>query len=198
METTMLTSSGYVHSERLTHYKDMPRLPMLDGAQWGLHALNRLYATADGWVMLSVMKEDEWQALAHALGRPEWLGDPRFIDSRQRLANDAALIQALEAIFRGGQSAAWEQRLAVQGVPLASAMGSFEEFMVDNRLATSEEHPSFGTYWRLKPRTRFSSLPNRIGLPCSIGEHTQRLLDEFGYSPAEINRFIDRKIVAAT
>jgi crotonobetainyl-CoA:carnitine CoA-transferase CaiB-like acyl-CoA transferase len=113
------------------------------------------------------------------------------------MENDAALTHALGEIFRTRDSAAWEASLTSQGVPLATASDSFEEFMVSNELALSEEHPTFGTYWRLKPRTRFSGAPNRIGLPCAIGEHTHRLLDEYGYSPAEINRFIDKKIVVA-
>ena len=86
---------------------------------------------------------------------------------------------------------------ARERIELLMDANSFEEFMVENGLVTGEEHPNFGTYWRLKPRTRFSSMPNRTGLPCAIGEHTYMLLDEFGYSSTEINSFIDKKIVAA-
>ena len=197
METTMLTSSGYVHSERLTRWQGMPSLPMLDGEQAGFHALDRLYRTLDGWLMLSVMRESEWKALAVALDRQHWLSDPRFADRHGRLANEALLAGELGGIFatRGAQSL--EDELTARGVPVAAVRTSFEEFMVESELATSEEHGNFGTYWRLKPRTRFSTMPNRIGLPSAIGEHTHALLEEFGYSAREIGSFIDRKIVAA-
>ncbi|MSP98655.1 MAG: hypothetical protein EXR29_15850, partial [Betaproteobacteria bacterium] len=197
LETTMLTSSGYVHSERLTRWQGMPALPMLDGQQTGLHALSRLYPTMDGWLILSVVKDREWAALAGALGKEIWLVDARYMDRDLRWVNDEQLARELGEMFASKASQAWEDVLVARGVPAVAVTNSFEEFMVESQLATSEEHPTFGTYWRLKPRTRFSSMPNRVGLPCAIGEHTYRLLDEFGYSSKEINSFIDKKIVAA-
>ena len=197
VETTMLTSSGYVHSERLTLYSGSPPLPTLDGQQFGFGALNRLYPARDGWLLVCATRSTEWERLAEALGHPEWLADPRFATALERSSNDAALTTALAMAIAGQDGSALEGQLNGVGVPAAAVSSSFQEFMVENDLVESGQHPVFGTYWRLKPRTRFSASPNRHGQPSAIGEHTRPLLEELGYSANEINALVDRKIVVA-
>ena len=197
LETTMLTSSGYVFSERLTHYRGMPELPMLDGGQFGFGALDRLYPTRDGWLLLSVKSQEEWERFAEAVGRSEWMSDSRFSDEDGRRAHAAALTEAVEKVLKGRDAGSLERALNQAGAPCAAVATSFQEFMVEHGLVEPEEHWSFGTYWRMKPRARLSRSPNRRGVASAIGEHTLQLLDELGYPQAEIHDLVERGIVAA-
>ncbi len=197
VETTMLASSGYVHSERLTLYQGAPSLPTLDSQQIGFGALNRLYPTRDGWIMLSAAQAGEWQRLAQGLGHPEWLADPAYKDAAARQKNDAVLTAAIAGVIATFDAAALEARLNAAGAPAAAVSNSFQEFMVENELVAGENHPLFGEYWRMKPRTRFSVSPNRHGQPCAIGEHTVALLGELGYGEGEIAQLLDKRVVVA-
>ncbi len=50
----------------------------------------------DRWCTVAVFTEDEWQSLCEVLGRPEWLGDPKFSSLDARLKNSAELDRMLE------------------------------------------------------------------------------------------------------
>ena len=49
----------------------------------------------DRWVAVSARNDEEWRALAHAVGRPEWAGDPRFQTFEGRRAHEDELEAAL-------------------------------------------------------------------------------------------------------
>ncbi len=49
----------------------------------------------DQWLALSCWSDGEFAALADAMGRPEWLGEPRFADAAARRENAAALDQGI-------------------------------------------------------------------------------------------------------
>jgi formyl-CoA transferase len=50
------------------------------------------------------------------------------------------------------------------------------------------EHPSFGRHRRLGPLAKLSLTPCEARPACLLGQHTESLLREFGYSEAEIER----------
>lgn len=196
-ETTMLTSGGYIHSERLTLVEGAPALPELDHEQLGFSALQRYYQTRDGWLLLGVIRPGEWEKLAEALGHPEWLTDSRFETAAARKANDEALHGLLGDIFRSDDAHAWETRLSAAGVPSAEAAGLFEEFLARHGMLDEGEHPAYGSYWMLKPRVRFSRGANRLGAPSANGEHTVELLREAGFDSSEIARLTEGSVVFA-
>ena len=111
LETTMLGTSGYILSGDLVLYEGRPPRRIADRGQHGLEALYRLYPCASGWVFLAARRDDEWQALTGALGRPDLARDPRFATRPDRLRHDAALGGLLEAIFRTRPAGEWERLL---------------------------------------------------------------------------------------
>ena len=40
--------------------------------------IDLIYETASGYISVSVMTNDQWRGLCHAVGHPEWLADARF------------------------------------------------------------------------------------------------------------------------
>ena len=82
VETHMLGVNAYANAgDFFWHQAKSPRL-LPDPEGYGLNALYRLYHADKGWVFLACPFEEEWQALCHAVGRPELLEDPRFATRR--------------------------------------------------------------------------------------------------------------------
>ena len=77
------------------------------------------FPTADGLLSLGVNEEAQFERLAHALDRQDWLSDGRFAVPTARDANRAALSQAIEAALAERSAEEWEAHLLASGVPSA-------------------------------------------------------------------------------
>jgi crotonobetainyl-CoA:carnitine CoA-transferase CaiB-like acyl-CoA transferase len=65
-------------------------------------------------------------------------------------------------------------------------------------LVVEVEHPRFGTVLRAAPPVSFSETPGRVAPSCLLGEHTEAILAELGYSPEQIADLETRKVVFGT
>ena len=73
----------------------------------------------DGVMSLGVNEESHFASLAKALGRPDWLDDPRYAERTERKANAARLADEIEAELRQKTAEEWEPLLQSAGVPSA-------------------------------------------------------------------------------
>ncbi len=193
-ETTMIAANAYVNADDFFDYEGKPPRPIQDADGNGLHALQRLYRTADGWAFLMCPFEDEWARLCEALDRPDLLRNPKFADAERRLANDGALASELAAAFAAKPAAEWERMLtaAEVGCVQAEDRGMYHFFSEDphverNGLTVEVSHPRFGDFWRYAPILRFSDMDSPAGPGIMRGEHTVPILKELGYDESRIH-----------
>jgi crotonobetainyl-CoA:carnitine CoA-transferase CaiB-like acyl-CoA transferase len=93
------------------------------------------YATGDGrrlWIV-GLEAERHWPALCRAVGRPEWLTDPRFGDARARAANAVPLIAELDEIFATRSLDEWAQVFAGEPDFFWSPVNSIEDVVADEQ-----------------------------------------------------------------
>jgi len=69
------------------------------------------------YVIVGAFTRAFWQRLCKAVGRDEWLADPRFATNAARLANRKALVGQLEVIFRTKTRDEWTQILRAADIP---------------------------------------------------------------------------------
>jgi crotonobetainyl-CoA:carnitine CoA-transferase CaiB-like acyl-CoA transferase len=132
--------------------------------------------------------------LARAAERPDWLEDERFKTSALRQKNIDARLQLTQEALKKRTTAEWLQRLTAVGVPCAPVLTRNEVIrhpqVLDMGIVVESEHPAAGRLRQARPAARFSGTPAgvRRGGP-GLGEHTQEVLSEIGYSAAEIAEF---------
>lgn len=185
IETTMLASAGYVHSDDMLAEPYAERIA--DSGQRGLHPLYRLYRCRSGWLFLAAIRDREKSNLARALSCPS-ISDAGH-------DGEVYLAEALEEIFLTDTAAGWEDRLLGAGVPVATADDTtFEEFLVAEGLVQVGFHDGFGEYFSLPPRVRVNSfVPDRP--PSACGEYTYPVLAELGYSAEQIDDLAARGVI---
>lgn len=77
-----------------------------------------LFTAADGrQVSLGVVQPAQFTALARAMGREDWLADPRFATPDARRANFQAMFDELSLEFSKDLAEAWESRLSNASIP---------------------------------------------------------------------------------
>jgi crotonobetainyl-CoA:carnitine CoA-transferase CaiB-like acyl-CoA transferase len=171
----------------------LPEFPTVDEGLFGIAATYRLYECRTGWVFLAVPLESEWRALVEALGNPIELSAERFDDAAVRNTNDAALVAALDAIFRADDATSWEKRLGAAGVGcvVAEARVTEEILMADPLwrdlgMVVDVVHPTFDEHPRLAPVVRFSRSTTVARAGCLAGQHTDAVLTELGFDADRI------------
>jgi crotonobetainyl-CoA:carnitine CoA-transferase CaiB-like acyl-CoA transferase len=147
-------------------------------------------ATKDGYINLSIASERTFQNLAAASCHPHWLTDPRFAEYANRRANWGELIDELERWSKERSTSEVQAIFDRHGVP-SSPYRTVKEAMADPQVAHrhsfAEVHDTGGTFLALNPPFHMSAATAAVRpFVAALGEHTEKLLAEIGYTPAEI------------
>jgi len=149
------------------------------------------FKTADGYINIATAGQTIWERLAVALGAGDLLADERFATNIKRSQNRDALNAAIERITQTGPTAAWVDALNAAGVP-CGPIYSIDQVFADpqvRHLGIAQDVPNDeGRPIRVvgQPMT-LSRTPSRMAAPPpEVAEHTDEVLQEFGFSAAEI------------
>jgi crotonobetainyl-CoA:carnitine CoA-transferase CaiB-like acyl-CoA transferase len=158
-------------------------------------------ATKDGYINLSIASERTFQNLAAASGHPHWLTDQRFAEYPNRRANWGELIDELERWSTNMTTAEVQAVFDRGGVP-SSPYRNVKEAMADPQIAHrqsfTEVHDAGGTFLAINPPFQMTgaTAAARPFVP-ALGEHTEALLAEIGYTGAELAALVRTRPTAA-
>jgi crotonobetainyl-CoA:carnitine CoA-transferase CaiB-like acyl-CoA transferase len=79
----------------------------------------QLFATADGWLVLAVGNDGQWQRFCQAAGRDDLAGDSRFMTNTLRVQNRDQLVPIVEAEMKSYKTVEWQEKLQKAEVPNA-------------------------------------------------------------------------------
>jgi len=151
----------------------------------------RPYATTDGHVCLLATTDRQWRNLFGALGAPELAEDPRFATIAARTANINELYTWLAGVMQTRSTADWKARLDAADVPnggVNDLLGVVRDpYLHEADFFQPLEHPSEGRLTTMPFPVAFSETALDQNLPAArLGEHTDAILGELGYSTEEI------------
>ena len=150
-----------------------------------------IFKTLDGYITVGSLSDAEWRGLCGVIGQPAWIDDARFKTPAARSRNAAERLALVGDILAGGHTEDWLNRLDAAEVPCAPVLRRAEVTdnvqVIANELIELYDQPGLGTVRQPRPAARFDKTPAAIAGPAPrIGEHTDTVLAEAGYSPAEI------------
>jgi len=159
-----------------------------------------VFKTSDGYINIAATGDAIWARLCDALGAPEMTDHPDFCSGELRSKNRDAVNAAIEDITLTKTSAQWIDLLAGIGVP-CGPIYAIDEMFADPQvkhlgMEHPVDHPTLGqmnlvgqaiNMSRYKPRTGMAT-PER-------GQHTDEVLEEFGFSASEIENLKNRDVL---
>jgi len=155
------------------------------------------YRTKDGWIAISLVKEEDFQRLSEVIECESLPSDPRFSTFFQRAKNIEPLVEILAQTFAKKTTEEWIIRLKAADL-LHARINDYGDWLADTHVK------SVGAVQTLtQPEVGKIPIPNIPGqlkveagnTLCSapaIGKHTKEILSEFGYADEEI-KTLDRK-----
>ncbi len=148
------------------------------------------FETRDGYMIVLVISDDEWQGFVRASGRPELGEDERFKTLPDRIQHFAEMFDTMRATVRDGTTAEWVEKLDAEQVPCAQVNSVEAVFtdpqVMDNELIEETEHPNAGPMRapRVAARFREHSIPELRPAPM-LGQHNVEILTELGIDDIE-------------
>ncbi|HEY6332368.1 MAG TPA: CoA transferase [Blastocatellia bacterium] len=152
------------------------------------------YRTRDGWIVVPTIGDDMFRRWAKLIGREDFIGDPRFIDDITRAGSYEAINHEMSAwcAERTRDEAIAElERARIPCGPVYNLDEVIADPQVKARgLVEQVEFPGAGQIPVAATPVRLSETPGgvRHGAP-ALGEHTDQVLTELGFTPAEIDEF---------
>ena len=162
------------------------------GAPRQLNVPTGVYRTRNGWIIVALVREEQYTRLVGALGRPDLAEDPRFADFAARAAHAAVLCDIIGSIFPSDTTEGWLDRLRAADI-LADRINGFDDWLADPHIvatggAVRVDQPGMGRFHM--PRTPgISPAVDAAMTPAPrIGEHGNAILAELGIDAATIAR----------
>lgn len=161
----------------------------------------QLFQTADGWLVLNVGNDGQWQQFCTAAERPELAADARYTTNAGRVRNRIEIIPVVEEIMRSRPTAEWQERLLANHVPHALVLNHaqlFEEEQVAARNMKITVRDPGGEPVDLigSPFHIQGAPPSAATMPPGLGEHTADILTQIlRLDPAAIEALKQQRVV---
>jgi formyl-CoA transferase len=131
-----------------------------------------------------------WPAICKVIGREEWITDPAYATPRARLPRLTDIFATVEAWTCQHTKFAVMETLNQLDIPCGPIL-SMQEIAEDASLRASGTvvevaHPERGTYLTVGNPIKLSDSPTDVRRSPLLGEHTDEVLEQLGYSVDQI------------
>jgi crotonobetainyl-CoA:carnitine CoA-transferase CaiB-like acyl-CoA transferase len=147
---------------------------------------SQAFSTRDRAIFLVAGNNHQFGRLCEAIGRPDLLQDPRFVETSGRICNRDALLAILNEVFVTRDADDWLRRLDEAGVAagpvndLPRALATPQ--VVYRQMLREVDHPIAGPLAILANPIRLSETPiEDYRAPPTVGQDSEAILEDLGY-----------------
>lgn len=197
IDANLLNSAMNLAIQELTMYMNTGMVPERSAAGMGhpcVGAPMGVYRTKDGYIVVAMMPLGK---VAELVGIPGYEGN----DSRNQMENRDEIKRSLEPGFLKRTTAELLE-IFLNADMWAAPVHTFPEVIDDpqvkhNKTVISFDHPRAPNFRTIGPPVVFGRTPCTIRRPPLLGEHSEQILKELGYTTNEIKKLVEEGAIGA-
>jgi crotonobetainyl-CoA:carnitine CoA-transferase CaiB-like acyl-CoA transferase len=181
VETSLLEAATSFGVYEAAHYSALGTRPERIGQAHRGSAPYQCIAASDGYMTIGAAQQNFWERFADIIGKPELKDDPRFRTNADRVANNAVLIEMIEAVMRTKTKAHWLAEMEAAGIPCGPVL-NYDEVFTDPHILARDmyvptEHSRAGTFNTLGVTVKLSETPGAVRTAApTLGQHNDEIL----------------------
>jgi len=194
VDTSLVDAGVALSVWEATEYFSGIGVPAPLGSAHRMNAPYQAIRCADGYITLGAANERLFRRLSEVLGHSEWVRQPEFADNASRVANRKLLAERIEEITAEQPRSHWLALLEANDIP-CGPINNYAQVFADRQVVAREmvvetEHPTLGRLKTLGSPIKMSATPPDVSRRApQLGEHTDDVLREAGFSDSEIAAF---------
>ena len=171
------------------------RVPYLDHSVF-------LHKTKDGWIATMPVQDAEVFGVFRALDQAHLAHDERFIDQTSRARHRDELRTLMDSAYLSFTTKELSERFETEDVPY-SLINDRGDVINDPQIEAMDalltyDHPQAGLVRTPRPAAQYAETPSNIRAHTpALGEHSDEILAELGYSEAQIHAWHESEVVYA-
>jgi CoA:oxalate CoA-transferase len=194
LDIAMMDSALTLMENAVARYLATGEVPGPLGSRHPTVTPNQAFMASDGWFVVAVGYDQQWVNFCNAIGQSDLGSDPRYAKNPDRTRLQNELEPILQRALKDRTRSQWVELLEKAGIPAAPIHNIADavnwEQTRSREMVWESEHPVAGM-------TRFVGLPIRASgadpfandpAP-TLGQHTDAILEELGFSINEIATF---------
>jgi len=197
----LLSSGIHLQSQEFSYYLNTGIMPKrahnhsghpLQGGPYGV------YATSDGYMVLSTNSGDRPEVLEKILGIDTL--HALMGDEAARLRNKEEIFSRVQNVIRTKTTGYWLEQFNAEGI-WCGKVNTYADLAVDpqvlhNGIIWEIDDPRVGKFRSVGTPVYYSKTPPCVSRTVpGLGEHNREILGNLGYSPAEIDELERKKVI---
>ena len=179
MLESLMSTMGWV----ISNFLQAGTQPLAWGNENPTSAPSGSFTTSDGDINIAANQDAQWERLAHAIGTPELLTDPRFLTREDRKANRSILTELINSRLTTAPRDHWLARLETANVP-AGPIYTVPEALNSTQIT----HRGFVDQGRATRGFTLNGQRPSQSEPPTLGQHTHQILEHLGFNESEIKQ----------
>lgn len=199
VDVSLLDAQAAWMSYMATNYFASGEIPGKMGSAHPTIVPYQAFGSRDGHVVVAAASEKLWRAFCRAIDREDLAEDARFERNADRVENREELVPILEVELGAFTTEAAVDLLAEYDVPARAVNDMADVFdhpQIEARGIRREVESPWGTIEMPGSPMFLSGTPTSIRRhPPELGEHTEGVLREIGYTDGEIRQFRSEGVI---
>lgn len=200
IDSSLLDGQVAASSYHATGYMATGREPHRMGSGHPSLVPYQSFQSTDGFFILGCANQRLWERMCQAIGRTDFLEDPRFTTNTDRVEHRAECVEVLSEVFRTESTEHWVNLIADAGIPCGPINRVSQ--VVDNpqvaarNMVVSVSHPEVPDLRVPGPPLKLTSTPPTVRRhPPMLGEHNEEILATAGYTASQIADLRERGVI---